>query len=234
MAKAHRRWFAVSAAIYAALWIALAIAPVDRATWALENLFTVLFAVFLVTTRKKLQFSRTSYALIFVFLTLHAIGAHFTYAQVPYPGAPPAGAFGQVTAERNMYDRAVHFSFGLLLAYPAREIVLRVADVRGFWGYSLPAAFVMALSCAFEVAEWGAVAVFGERVGMTYLATQGDPWDPQKDMGLATLGSILTMGGVALLNARIQRDFAREWAESLRVKRPQPLGEDAVRAGRAA
>jgi putative membrane protein len=232
MADTHRRWFAVSAAVYAVLWVALAISPLDRPTWALENALTVAFCIFLFATRRALPFSRVSYALIFVFMTLHAVGAHYTYAQVPYPGAPPAPPFGQVGVERNMYDRFVHFGYGLLLSYPAREIVLRVADVRGFWGYFLPVAFAMALSCAFEVVEWLAALVFGERLGMTYLATQGDPWDAQKDMALATFGSLIAMGAVAVLNVRIQRDFAREWSESLRVKRLRPLGEEGVRAGR--
>jgi putative membrane protein len=31
-----------------------------------------------------------------------------------------------------------------------------------------------------------------------------------------------------LINWHFQRDFAREWAESLRVKRVRPLGEDAL------
>ena len=32
----------------------------------------------------------------------------------------------------------------------------------------------------------------------------------------------------AAINWRFQRDFAREWADSLRVKHPEPLGEDAL------
>jgi putative membrane protein len=32
----------------------------------------------------------------------------------------------------------------------------------------------------------------------------------------------------AAINRRYQRDFAREWADSLRVKHPEPLGEDAL------
>jgi hypothetical protein len=28
------------------------------------------------------------------------------------------------------------------------------------------------------------------------------------------------------VNSHYQKDFARSWAESLRVKRPAPLGED--------
>jgi len=29
-------------------------------------------------------------------------------------------------------------------------------------------------------------------------------------------------------NRRLQRDFAAEWAESIRVKRRKPLGEEAI------
>ncbi len=236
MARAHLRWFAALGTVYLVLWVALALAPVDRPTWALENFLTVVFGAALFASRRRFPFSRVSYVLLFAFLTLHTVGAHFTYAKVPYDAA-----FRWVTGrsldaalggDRNMFDRLVHFSFGLLLAYPAREIVLRVANVRGFWGYFLPLTFVMAASAAFEVLEWFVVLLFGDGVGTTYLATQGDPWDPQKDTGLATLGAMIALAAVAALNGRLQRDFAREWAESLRVKRKAPLGEDALEAGR--
>jgi putative membrane protein len=32
----------------------------------------------------------------------------------------------------------------------------------------------------------------------------------------------------ALININLQRDFAREWNESLNVKRKRPLGEDEI------
>jgi putative membrane protein len=70
--------------------------------------------------------------------------------------------------------------------------------------------------------------VFGGDLGVAYLGTQGDPWDAQKDMALATLGAIIAMLITAAVNWRFQRDFARVWAESLRVKHPAPLGEDAL------
>jgi hypothetical protein len=31
-----------------------------------------------------------------------------------------------------------------------------------------------------------------------------------------------------LVNRHLQRDFAAEWAESIRVKRRKPLGEEAI------
>jgi hypothetical protein len=135
-------------------------------------------------------------------------------------------------AERNHYDRLVHFSYGLLLAYPAREVFLRVADVRGFWGYYLPLDVVMATSMLYELIEWGAASAFGGDLGTAYLGTQGDPWDAQKDMALATLGAIIAMVVTAAVNWHFQKDFARSWAESLRVKRHEPLGEDELAADR--
>ena len=60
------------------------------------------------------------------------------------------------------------------------------------------------------------------------LGTQGDVWDAQKDMALASLGALVAMTLTALVNRRLQRDFAREWVESLRVKHPEPLGEDEI------
>src|SRR5512139_1552362 len=116
----------------------------------------------------------------------------------------------------------------LLLAYPIREVFLRVADVRGFWGYYLPLDVTMATSMLYELIEWGAAVYFGGELGTAYLGTQGDPWDAQKDMALATLGALLSMALTAAINRRLQRDFAREWADSLRVKHEAPLGEEAI------
>jgi putative membrane protein len=70
--------------------------------------------------------------------------------------------------------------------------------------------------------------VFGGDLGVAYLGTQGDPWDTHKDMALASLGALLAMLINAAINLRFQHDFAREWTESLRVKRKHPLGEDAL------
>jgi putative membrane protein len=100
--------------------------------------------------------------------------------------------------------------------------------VRGFWGYYLPLDVMMATSVLYELIEWGAAMLFGGDLGTAYLGTQGDPWDAQKDMALAALGALVAMLVTAAINRRYQRDFAREWAESLRVKRSAPLGEVAL------
>jgi putative membrane protein len=80
----------------------------------------------------------------------------------------------------------------------------------------------------FELFEWGAAELFGGDLGVAYLGTQGDVWDAHKDMALAMLGAIIAMLLTAAINFYLQRDFARELAESLRVKRQAPLGEEEI------
>ena len=228
----HRRYLALLAAIFAVLWVALAIKPSYREDWALENALVVVFALALWASHRRLVLSRLSYTLIFLFLCLHEVGAHYTYAQVPYDAwirALTGRSLNEAMGwERNHFDRLAHFLYGLLLAYPLRELFLRVADARGFWGYFLPLDVTLATSAIFELFEWAAAELFGGDLGAAYLGTQGDVWDAQRDMALASLGALIAMLVTALINYRLQRDFAREWQESLRVKRATPLGEDEV------
>jgi putative membrane protein len=219
-------------ALLAALSLAMAVSPHDRADWLLENSLLFGAVAVLIATRRALPLSRVSYTLIFLFLCLHTVGAHYTYSLVPYDdwferltGRTLSSILGW---ERNHFDRLVHFCYGLLLAYPAREVFLRVADVRGFWGYFFPLDVVMATSMLYELIEWGAAMLFGGDLGTAYLGTQGDPWDAQKDMALATIGAVIAMSITGIINRLTQRDFAREWNESLRVKHPEPLGEEAL------
>lgn len=210
-------------------FIILAFGPHDRNDWALENFLVLLFVVALVTTRKSFPLSKISYTLIFIFLCLHEIGAHYTYAKVPYD-AFLQSTFGFSLNEfmgwqRNHFDRSVHFSYGLLLAYPVRELYCRIANARGFWGYFFPLDLVMASSMMFELFEWGAAELFGGDLGVAYLGTQGDIWDAHKDMLLASTGAFVAMMMTLFINMKIQPDFASEWRESLKVKWKQPLGE---------
>ncbi len=76
--------------------------------------------------------------------------------------------------------------------------------------------------------EWGASVAFGGDLGQAYLGTQGDVWDAHKDMALAALGALIAMAVTLIVNASLQRDFAAEWAESLRVKGRDPLGEERI------
>lgn len=229
----HGLYVAILAALLGVLWAALAIAPVSRHDWALENALLVVFVVALAASWRRFPLSRVSYTLIFLFLCLHTVGAHFTYSLVPYDDwwrRLTGNSLNEMLGwQRNNFDRVVHFAYGLLLAYPVRELLLRVASVKGFWGYFLPLDLTMSTSAFYELIEWGAAEVFGGDLGAAFLGTQGDIWDAHKDMALASLGALLAMLATAALNAWLQRDFAREWSDSLRVKDRRPYGEEEIR-----
>jgi putative membrane protein len=220
---ARKPYLATLCVIYAGWWVLMAIKPKHFDDWLLENVLVVAAAALLWFTRKSFPLSRVSYTCIFVFLMLHSLGSHYTYAEVPYQKWFPIFEGG-----RNHFDRLVHFLYGLLLAYPIREMFLRIGNVRGFWGYFLPLDLTMSTSMLYELVEWLAAIVVGKELGMAYLGTQGDVWDAHKDMALASLGALIAMTVTALINWRMQRDFAREWAESIRIKRKRPLGEEAL------
>jgi len=218
------------------LWFAVwAIRPPHLQDFCLEHILTLAAVAFLCATRRKFRLSNISYSTIFIFLCLHVVGAHYTYSEVPYEqwgrtvggwiGRPDFSLQALFGWQRNNYDRLVHFSFGLLLAYPVREVFIRIARVRGFWGYYLPLDVMMSFSMLYELLEWAIAVIVAGDVGQSYLGTQGDEWDAQKDMALATLGGLLAMLLAAAVNGRYQRDFAKEFADSLTVAQAEPLGE---------
>ena len=222
----NKRYLAILTGLFLVEAAIVAIKPWYPQDWMLENVLPVVFLAYLWGTVNKLTMSKASYTLIFIFLAFHELGSHYTYAEVPYDAA-----FKSITGvsfnalvgwERNNFDRVVHFLYGLLLAYPIRELYFRIADARGFWGYFLPLEFTMATSMLYELIEWGAANVVGGDLGMAYLGTQGDIWDAHKDMALASLGALIAIIITAIINYRVQKDFAREWSESFRIKNHEP------------
>jgi putative membrane protein len=171
------------------LWCAMAIEPFDRGDWFLENLLVFLYGGLLTWTYPRFAFSNFSYLLFTLFMSMHLVGAHYTYAETPF-GFWLQDLFG---FERNHYDRIVHFCFGLLLAYPMREILLRAASVRISWSYFITINVVLGFSGFYEVLEGIVAEIVSPELGMAYLGTQGDIWDAQKDSFLAFAGSILAM-----------------------------------------
>ena len=180
---------------YAAVWGLAGIAPLDRGTWLLENALVLSLVGLLVATHRRFVFSNVSYGLMFLFLGLHAVGAHYTYSAVPL-GDWVREAFG---LERNHYDRFVHFAFGLLLAYPLRELTLRIVHVHRLWSYVAPPVLVLSSSSAYEIIESWAARVAAPGLGIAFVGAQGDVWDGQRDMSLALLGSVLAMAAAAVL-----------------------------------
>lgn len=149
-------------------------------------------------------------------MALSLVGAHYTYAEAPF------GFWLQTLFEfeRNHYDRIVHFSFGLLIAYPMREILLRQSGASGAWAYFLTINCILAFSAFYEVLEVIAAMIVSPELGDAYLGTQGDKWDAQKDAFLAFLGSIVAM----LVTWSLARQDLGESQSDLTRLRYSPFG----------
>jgi len=217
----HRRFLSILLALFCVVFTALAVAPSYRADWLLENWLVFALVALLVASYPRAPLSRGSYLAIFVFLCLHELGAHYTYSEVPYDRWLEVAVGRSLNAtmgwERNHYDRLVHFLYGALIAYPIRELFLRLTDDRGFWSYFVPLNLVVATSAWYELIEWAAAATFGGDLGMAYLGTQGDVWDAHRDTALATLGAALGLAATATVNAVRGRDDAARWVDARRA-----------------
>lgn len=185
---AGERFPALLLILFAILWIVLAVAPLYRQDWLLENLIVLVAVPWLVWCHRRLRLSNLAYAAIFLFLALHEVGAHYRARMLL--GISPDQAFGLA---RNHYDRALHFLYGLLITPAAMELLAARAPPSGIWRWILPVTFVMSHSVVYELVEWAAALVFGGDLGEAYLGTQGDPWDAQHDMLLAAMGSMLAV-----------------------------------------
>ena len=189
----------------------------------MEN-FLVFFVIgFLLITGRWFVFSKLSYSLTFLFLCLHTLGAHYTYSLVPYRewletiGVVAPTQENASAPDRNHFDRAIHFLYGLVITWPYREaFYYAVVPRRTFWSYLLPLSFSMATSLLYELIEWAAAIIYGGELGMAFLGTQGDIWDAHKDMLLAAIGSLLCFALMLVIQLVTGRDFAREWGEKQR------------------
>ncbi len=211
--------------VFVAVWIWAAINPIYPHDWLLENYLVFIFVPVILVSAWYFRLSNVSYTLLTLFMCLHVIGSHYTYAEVP---------FGYVlqdwfNADRNMYDRIVHFSFGFLLAYPVREVFMRLSRSRGFWGFWFPIELTFAFSAVYEVIEWLTALSVDPSAGLAFLGSQGDIWDAQKDMLLAGIGSVIAMAVTAFIRIRYDNNFWKDFKESLRIsKNDAVLGEEAI------
>jgi putative membrane protein len=199
--KLDRYFLPIVLACYVAFWIVLAMHPVDRGDWLLENLLIFISVAVLGLTYRRFRFSNTSYTLILIFLVFHTIGAHYTYANVPI------GFWVRdwLHLNRNHYDRVIHFSFGFLLLYPMRELLIRSAHAPERWATWLSVVVLAALSSFFEIIEAIVAQIVRPDLGTAYLGTQGDIWDAQKDMAAAFVGALVVAIWLTCIGRNLKR-----------------------------
>ncbi len=190
----YRGWLLI------ALLVALAVSairPWHPSDFVIEHILTLLGLGLLVYMDRRQALSNTSCSLLFIFMLLHVVGAHYTYSEVPYDrwsqtlfGRPLSEVLGW---ERNHYDRLVHFFFGLLIVYPMRETLQRIfPEVRDGRLLVLAVIIVALLSKLYELIEWTFTLIMTQEAAAVYNGEQGDIRDAHKDMALALGGSIIS------------------------------------------
>lgn len=170
---------------YLLIWISLSIDPWYREDWLLENLLVFIALPIIIWTDKRIAFSHISLWMLFLFFILHAIGAHYTYSEMPW--------FSSITQffgfERNHYDRVTHFLFGFLLFLPFYELFVTFQKSKRS-ALLFTFLFLLSASGMYEVLEWVATEITNAELGTAFLGIQGDEWDAQKDMACGHLGSL--------------------------------------------
>jgi putative membrane protein len=193
-------------AAYGVIWLVLAVNPVSRQDWFLENLLVFAAVPLLWVTRRRWRFSNLSYLLITVFLTLHALGAHYTYSLTP----PGDWLRDGLQLGRNHYDRLVHLAFGSLLTLPVWEMLRGVAGLRSGPASLLSLSVILAGSGLYEILEAVVAMIVDPDLGAAYTGTQGDEWDAQKDMLLALTGALMATA-VIIFRTRSRRARTGAW-----------------------
>lgn len=171
------------------------ITPFDRFTWWLEAAPVLIALPILWMSYKRFPLTDLTYVLVFIHAVILLVGAQYTYALVPLgEWAKDIFAF-----DRNHYDRIGHLAQGFVPAIVARELLIRTSPLKpGKWLFTIVVLSCLGISAAYELIEWLAAAGTGEAAD-SFLGTQGDVWDTQKDMALALTGAILAqllLGGM--------------------------------------
>ena len=187
----------LSLAVLAGCILVASISPLEFPSYLLHQIGTVLMLITLLIVFKKVGLNFASFVAYLGFLVIHVLGAHYLYSYVPYNewsiqyfNVDLNHAMGWT---RNMYDRLVHFAYGLLL-YP---FFLRLFQV---WFPTLSAKalffltvqFVMATSLMYEWIEWLLAIGLSPEQAENYNGQQGDVWDAHQGMLIATFGAMMT------------------------------------------
>lgn len=182
------------------VFIVMILASIEPMAWSsylLHQLGTLLFLTIMIMAYRYWHISVRSYVLASVFLIIHIIGARYLYSYVPYEEWTQR-VFGISLDElfdwqRNMYDRLVHLSYGLLLFSAMIEISRSIFKIESIRLLIVIALMInMSSSLLYELLEWGIAMGLSPKAAEAYNGQQGDSWDAHSDMALALLGGMIS------------------------------------------
>ena len=196
-------------------WTVVVFLVIVGATWwrplhpgeqALHHSLTVLGLVALLLVHRVWPIPYSSMVLILVFLTLHSIAARWIYSFVPYDDWTDA-VFGVRVSDvfgwrRNNFDRLVHFAYGMCFGPVIFRALREWRGMRARWAGVAAVEIVLSSSAVYELFEWAIAMTLAPDAAEAYNGQQGDMWDAQKDMSIATTGAIIGVTIAALMGRR--------------------------------
>ena len=194
--KAFSKPVIISTIIVFLVIVLASIEPLEWSSYLLHQAGTLLFLTMILALCRYWHISSRAYVLATWFLLIHIIGARYLYSYVPYDdwtqqlfNIKLSAVFGW---QRNMYDRLVHFSYGLLLfstMYESLRYLLKIQSSKQLIVITLM--LNMSTSLLYELFEWGIATTLSPEAAEAYNGQQGDMWDAHKDMALALVGGII-------------------------------------------
>lgn len=172
----------------------------------LQHFSTVVALFTYIYFDNKRKFSRKSFILFMIFMSLHVLAARYVYSYVPYDEWTESLFGFSVTKTfhftRNHFDRFVHFCFGLLLTYPAAEVFRKFTSATRKFSLVSGVMFILAISALYEIGEWMVAVGLSPADAEAYNGQQGDMFDAPKDMAMAFLGSMVLLIAMSLRSLR--------------------------------
>lgn len=187
--SSNNRALTAMLAVVVAATVWSAIDPYDYATWFFELFIGAGGILALVLLRNRFPMSAMVLAVAAIHYVVLAMGAKYTYAEEPIFN----WLRDALDLSRNHFDRVGHFMQGVTPALVMREVLQRRTNIgRNVWLGFAALTTAMAFSALYEILEWLWVAAFYPNEGPEWLGMQGDPFDAQADMLMATLGGVLS------------------------------------------
>jgi putative membrane protein len=187
------------------LWSA--VNPKDYLLWALEVAPAIIGIGLCIYFYRKQPFTLVTYTWCFIAAGIMAIGAHYSYSEVPLFNLIQ-DAFN---SDRNNYDKMGHVVQGLLPVLISQEVLIRNRVILSSqWINFLSVCIALSVAAAYELIEWSAL-LFGSETTENFLGMQGYAWDAQSDMLYALVGALLAL----LFTRSLRRAIAKSMRQTI-------------------
>ena len=189
---ASRRLGLILLLIFSIVLVRSSIQPHDPFVWFLEILPAAVGVLVMILVSPNFRFTNLINILVFIHCLILIIGAHYTYAEVPF--------FNQLRdvfhLKRNNYDKIGHFAQGFIPVLIVREVLIRLRiismNINKYWLPYICVSITLSYSALYELIEWGVSKATGTAAD-AFLGAQGDVWDTQSDMFCCLIGSIISL-----------------------------------------